>query len=90
MSEIDVTIGTNQEATQLIGGMMPGTVFSHEGSVFLKVNNTHQVQALYIRDASESLQEVGTVPSVSPWVISGFDSGAYGRVVSSATLDIQL
>ena len=93
MSVIDVTVGTNQEATKLINVMSPGTVFTHQGLVFLKVNNMHQVQALYIKDVNAPVQEVGSSLNgfpKQPWMIQGFDSGDYGRVVDSANLDIQL
>lgn len=84
---LDISVSLNQEATQVIVEMEPGTVFAHDGDIFLKLRGPN---AMFLDNASGHLREIGKFPESESFVIKTFMAEAYGRVARKAELKIEL
>lgn len=101
-AELKVSISTSHESTRKISAMLPGIVFAHKGSIYLKVEplpiqsgfplqTSEQSRAVFLKDIEDSVVEVGVrAQVVNPCHLVLFDDSEFGRIVKKASLEVEL
>ena len=89
-SELQISIETSRESTRKIKAMLPGIVFAHDGSVYLRIAS-EEGRAIFLKDIEDSVKEVGVrAQVVNPCHVVLFDEPEYGRIVKKASLEIEI